>query len=215
MSNAGNVHDNSVTEAQTALLKALTPHIIAMSPQQRQCVLTGNMSLPALSGAWLRNSCCLEIKAPSVLAVNRSKPFNPTRLFGVDCSVIPEREDNRSHKLKEIDFSRARFENLLRQDEPHINGSNMLRRLKLRSEIRADANIGWALVTEREQRTLRWIHEHLDISWIEFPGTVLENPGHEEFFFALCRLDNGQWEWRQSWFGCVRDRKVFSLLFAA
>jgi hypothetical protein len=213
MTTQGNVHDNNVTEAQTALLKAITPHIIAMSPADRQRLIIGNPNLPTASAAWLSNECRLSIKGPSALVIDRSKPFDPVKFIDRGWSIVEE--DERSLALDEIDFAKVRFESGLNEHERVITGDVKLQRLKVMPGIRLDAKVGQALYEEKGQTTLRWLHETYGVTWFELAGTVLRYSDGHRYFLYLYRYDDGSWDWGDGWLGSVRRRGSVSPLLAS
>ena len=209
---SANVHDNQVTEVRVAMLKAMTPHIIAMSGEERQRLI-GNANLPALCGAWLKNGCRFDIKGPSALRLDRSQPFDPRKFIGRGWEIVEE--DERSLALTEIDFSAVRFVSGHAEGEDLITGEAKLERLKALPDVRLDAAIGVALLREPGQATLRFIHEHFTISWFELAGTVLRGPGGRRPFLYLCRVGDGSWDWAYYWLDCGRRRVGVSPLLAS
>ena len=176
----GNVHTNNVTEAQVAILKAVTPHIIAMAPEERQRLIIGNPNLPSASASWLKSGWLPIIKA---LVVDRSSPIDAE--FTGSLSVVEQ--DERSLALTEIDCSKLRFKSGFAKNEEPITGEERLKRLKEMPEIRLDAKIGMTLYKEKGQTTLRFIREYLNVLWFEMPGTVLRDSGG---YLALLYLYN-------------------------
>jgi hypothetical protein len=213
MTTQGNVHDNNVTEAQTALLKAITPHIIAMSPADRQRLIIGNPNLPAASAAWLSNECRLSIKGPAALVIDRSKPFDPTRFIGSGWRIVEE--DTRALAITEIDFSKVRFDSGLKEGESVIDGEEKLKRLKQLPGIRLDAKTGQTLYEEKGQATLRWLYDTYGIRWFELAGTVLRYSDGDRCFLCLGRRGVGSWVWGCYWLGRGRRRDGVSPLLAS
>lgn len=209
----GNVHDNGVTEAQAAMLKAMTPHIIAMTPEDRQRLIVGNRELPTACALWFKNGCRLQIKAPGALAIDRAKSFDPVKFIDSGWSIVAE--DVRSLALTEIDFTKVRFESGLKEGESSITGEQKLERLKTMPEIRLDAKIGQALYEEKGQPTLRWLHDNFGVSWFEMSGTVLRSSGGNRCFLCLGRDGGGSWDWRCLWLGRGRGRGNVSPLLAS
>jgi len=167
----------------------------------------------AAFGAWLRNGGRFAIKAPSALVVDRSKPFDPVKFVGAGWSIVEE--DTRSLALTELDFSKVRFESGLQEGERYITGEEKLKRLTALPEIRLDAKIGQALYEEKGQATLRFLHDHFGVSWIEFAGTVLRDSDGRRCFLCLYRRGDGSWDWFCFWLDRVRYRGNVSPLLAS
>ena len=110
-----------------------------------------------------------------------------------------EEQEQRSLALTEIDFSKVRFVSGLKTGENYITGKQKLGRLKKAGAIRLDAKVGQALYEEKGQPTLRFIHEHFNISWFELAGTVLRSPHGDRYFLYLYRNDDGSWGWDYYW----------------
>ena len=175
---------------------------------------------------FLKNGCRFTIKGPSVLVIDRSKPFDPAKFVGDGCSVWrgprdgkglegDEAQDARSLALAEIDFSRVRFESGLIKSESTIVGEEKLVRLMAMPEIRLDAKFGQALYEESGQATLCFLHEHFGVSWLEFAGTVLRHSGGGRYFLCLDRRVDGSWNWRYYWLDSDRARDDVSPLLAS
>ena len=64
MSDQGNVHDGNVTEAQVAIIKAITPLIIAMSNEARGTRIIGNAGLQEELRVWLAS--VPKVPAPAI-----------------------------------------------------------------------------------------------------------------------------------------------------
>jgi len=167
----------------------------------------------AAFGAWLRNGGRFNIKGPSALVVDRSKPFDPVKFIGSGWSIVEE--DTRSLALTEIDFSKVRFESGLQDGERYITGEEKLKRLTAMPEIRLDTKIGQALYEEKGQATLRFIHDHFNVSWFELAGTVLRYSVGHRYFLYLYRVGDGSWAWRYRWLDRGRRRGSVSPLLAS
>src|SRR3989344_797976 len=147
--------------------------------------------------AWLKNGCRLSVRGPNTLVIDRSRPFNPTRFIGKGWTI--EEQDERALALTEIDFGAVRFESGLKEGEAAITGEEKLKRLKAGGVVRLDAKIGQTLYEENGQATLRFIHEHFGISWLELAGTVLRHPDGRRYCLYLCRYGDDPWRWRYGW----------------
>jgi hypothetical protein len=154
------------------------------------------------------------VKVPARLfQINRSKPFDPGKFVGRNWSIVEE--DERSLGLAELDFSKISFESGLKEDERYITGEEKLKRLTALPEIRLDAKIGQALYEEKGQATLRFLHDHFGVSWMEFAGTILRDSGGRRYFLYLYRFVGRSWDWSYSWLGYVRNRGSVSPLLAS
>lgn len=176
--------------------------------------------------AFVANDCQLMIKGPSVLVIDRSKPFDPVKFIGRDWSfwrgpaegdgLSGDVEcDDRALALTEVDFSKVRFESGHKEDESVIIGEEKLRRLVAMPEIRLDAKAGQTLFEEKGQATLRWLYDIFGITWIEFVGSVLRYPDGHRYFLYLYREDDGSWDWHDHWLGHARYRGHVSPLLAS
>lgn len=163
--------------------------------------------------AFMRNGCRLIIKGPSVLFIDRSKPFDSVKFIGRGWTI--EEEDERALALAEIDLSNVRFESGLAEGETIINGEEKLKRLKALPDIRLDAKTGQTLYEEPGQPTLRFLHDHFGVSWFELAGTVLRGSFGSRYFLCLHRDDDGSWLWDCGWLGGGRGRGSVSPLFAS
>jgi hypothetical protein len=154
------------------------------------------------------------VKVPARLfKVNRSQPFDPAKFVGRNWSIVEE--DERSLAVIELDFSKVRFESGLQEGERYITGEEKLKRLMAMPEIRLDAKIGQALYEEKGQATLRFLHDHFGVSWMEFAGTVLRRSGGRRCFLCLVRHGGGSWGWHYGWLGLGRYRDYVSPLLAS
>ncbi len=154
--------------------------------------------------AFVNNGCRFIIKGPSALVVDRSKPFDPVKFIGRGWEIVEQ--DERSLALTDIDFSGVRFESGHQEGEDTITGEVKLERLKAMPEIRLDAKIGQALFEEPGQATLRFIHDHFNVSWFELGGTVLRNSDGRRVFLYLYRFGDGSWSWDCDWLDSDRRR---------
>ncbi len=163
--------------------------------------------------AFLKNDCRLQIKGPSALMIDRTKPFDPEKFIGSGWTM--GEQDERALFLTEIDFSNVRFESGLRDGESTITGVEKLARLTQGGLIRPDAKTGQALHEEKGQATLRFLYDTYRISWMEFAGSVLRRPGGYSGFLYLCRDDDGSWAWDYYWLDYGRGARSVSPLLAS
>ena len=162
---------------------------------------------------FVENGYQLSISGPNTLVIDRSHPFNPTRFIGKGWTI--EEQDERALALTEIDFSKVRFESGLKEGEAAITGEEKLKRLKAGGVVRLDAKIGQTLYEENGQATLRFIHEHFGISWLELAGTVLRHPDGRRYCLYLCRYGDDPWRWRYGWLDYDRRARTVSPVFAS
>lgn len=175
--------------------------------------------------AFLNNGLRLVIKGPSMLIVDRTKPFNPTAFVGDGWTIWhgpkngdglngDEEQDIRSLKRTEIDFAQVLFEHCLKKGEPSITGEEKLVRHIATKHIRLDAKIGQCLLEEKGQATLEWLYDTFGITWLEFPGTVLRRANGRRCFLYLCRGAYGRWYWGGHWLDDLRSAEDPSALLA-
>lgn len=162
---------------------------------------------------FVENGYRLSVIGPNTLVIDRSKPFDPMKFIGEGWSIVEE--DERSLMLTQIDFTKVRFDSGLKEGESRITGEEKLKRLKKKSEIRLDAEIGQALYEEKGQTTLRFIHEHYGISWFELAGTVLRDPDGDRYFLYLYRHGDGSWRWSYRWLDSGRGARGVSPVLAS
>ena len=149
---------------------------------------------------FLERTMSAKTEVSSVIPINRSKKFNPTKFTGERLMI--EEQDERSLALTEVDLTSIRFELMLDQGETWVRGEKKLTRLEAAGHIRLDA---WIFQT-------LWENQHLiPSSWKErtngnrtfiyFDGTVLRGPDDRRFVLCLFWGD-GQWNWQCPWLGC-------------
>lgn len=131
-------------------------------------------------------------------------PFNPVSFIGNGWSK--NEEDERSSKLKEIDFSQVKFIHCLKDEESSIKGKEFLKRLKERNEIRLGANAFMALWNDykanKENSIIERLYQEGKIKrWLYFFGTILSAPLGNRCVLYLCRFDDGGWDWGAHWLG--------------
>ena len=163
--------------------------------------------------AFLKNGCRFEIKGPSQLVIDRTKPFNPEKFMGGLGWTMGE-QDERALLLTEIDFSKVRFESGLKEGESTITGVEKLERLTQGGLIRPDANTGQALYEEKGQATLRFLYDTFGISWMELAGSVLRDSNGLLYSLCLYRIDDGSWDWDYYWLDSDRGASLISPLLA-
>jgi hypothetical protein len=168
--------------------------------------------------------CTLEV-VKVILAINRAQLFDPVAFIGSGWTIWrgpangtglrgDEQQDAHSLELANVDFTTARFETCLAEGEQVITGEQRLSRLREKEVIRADANIGAALVNEPGQTTLKWLHQTHGVTWFELPGTELRHSDGHRYFLCLYRRDGGRWNWIYSWLGGDRCAGSPALVFA-
>ena len=176
--------------------------------------------------AFLNNGLRFIIKGPSVLVVDRTKPFNPAAFVGSGWTIWrgpkdgnglmgEEEQDARSLKRTEIDFAKVLFEHGIKKGETVITGEEKLARHIAAKHIRLDAKIGQCLFEEKGQVTLEWLYQTFGITWFELPGTVLRSSGGYRAFLAFSRGGGGRWHWNYYWLGSDRRAKNPSAVLAS
>lgn len=107
--------------------------------------------------------------------------------------------DPRAGEVKIFDASKAIFPIGFVGDETTITGEEKLKRLRAGVGIQVDAQTLWSLYMEKDQVTLRWLHEVRGIIWIEALGTILRDlRGYRHSLLLNCR-DDGGWAWDFRW----------------
>ena len=161
-----------------------------------------------------------------LLAIDRSKPFNPAEFLGQGFSIWrgpadgggmegEGEQDSRSLALQEVDFSKVLLETCFEGEETWITGEEKLRRLKASGHIRLDARIGQALYEEEGQRTLRWLHDTHGIRYVDFMGTILRSPDGDRDVLFLYRGDDGGWDRDYYYLECGWRAHDFSAALAS
>lgn len=161
---------------------------------------------------FLRNGCRFEIKAPSALTIDRSKPFDPVKFIGEGWGIVEE--DERALLLDVVDFSKVVFESGLHDGESGITSDVKFARLQQGGKIRLDAKIAQALFEEKGKTTLRFLYDTCGVDWMEFVGTVLRHDGDNLSCLGLCRSSDGSWDWNYFWLSDERGAADVSPLFA-
>jgi hypothetical protein len=152
--------------------------------------------------AFLRNECRLTITAPGTVLIDRSKPFNPTAFIGKGWKI--DEEDIRALAVVELDITKMLVQTGLNEGETVVTGE-VKRTCLVPQAIQLDAKVAQTLFEEKGQVTLRWMHEHLGVTWIEFLGTVLVDPSGRRYALDLRRYDDGSWSWRYYWLDSDRN----------
>lgn len=143
-----------------------------------------------LFAAFLRNGCRLSISAPGTVIIDRSKPFDPKAFMGPGWKIGAE--DKRALTITEFNITKILLQTGLNEGETVLAGKEKRKRL-ISQAIQLDAKIAQTLIEERGQLTLRSMHEHLGVTRIEFLGTVLLDPGGEEYALCLNLSGGGSW----------------------
>ncbi len=176
-------------------------------------VMAGNRGRlgPALT-QWLANKGWLP-PCPPLLTIDRLKmvseigPEWPVWLGPADgngCEGEPD-VDPRAGLVTTFDASKVRFLTGFVGKEASVTGEKKLRRLRAGANIQIDAQTLWALYTEKDQVTLRYLHEVHGVTWMEALGTVLRDSIGHRCSLVLFRLDGGSWGWYFSWLDFRRD----------
>jgi hypothetical protein len=171
--------------------------------------------------AFLRNRACCIIKGPNALVIDRKAIPTVDTFIGRGCESIEGWEsierNERSLALREIDFSKAIFGCPLREGEEYITGEVKLEREKAEDDkfIRLDSGIGIALIAEPGQATLRFLHDTFGVTWMEFTGDVLRDPGGRRYFLYLARYDDGAWIRNLDWLDHARHADDVSVRLAS
>ena len=143
------------------------------------------------------------IPVPTI-SIDRSRPFNPVEFIGAGFKMDPnEPEDQNSLVLTEFDLKKVRFEHMLKEGEESITGEKKLQRLKARDNfVRADAKFGQTLFEDwqknGENSMLEYLRKTRGVTWMDFPGTVLQGSGVRRCVLYL-RWSGGCWSWRCLW----------------
>jgi hypothetical protein len=147
-----------------------------------------------------------KIESPGVLTL---LPFTPAK-FG--CTIWrggvkgkglagEEEQDKRSLSKTTFDpakMTEANIQTGLNEGEQCISGEVKLARL-IAKAIQADARFAQTLLEEEGQKTLRFLHDALGITWLEFLGTVLRDPDGYRCALCLYRKGDGSWNWYYYW----------------
>lgn len=134
-----------------------------------------------------------------IIAINRSKAFDPVDLLGKDWKI--EEQDERSVSLAEVDLNKVRFVDMLKDDETQIKGEDKLSRLKAAGHIRLDAAIFFHLWKNQHLIPESWKEKiNGNTRYIFFDGTVLRRPGGRRCILYLY-WDGGEWIWYYYWLG--------------
>ena len=128
------------------------------------------------------------VKSPGLLLINRTKPFDIAKFLGIG-SVIwrgsrdgsglkgKEEQDIRSLKMTELDVSKVFF-----TERPNEKRHVLL-----------DAKVGQALLEERDQIKLKWLHWVRSVEGFKLPGTALCSPRGYRYYLGLHRNSDDWW----------------------
>jgi hypothetical protein len=135
--------------------------------------------------------------APTIIQIDRSKPFDPVSFIGAGWKI--DEEDDKALTITEVDLMKVHFETTLKPHEEWVKGEEKLKRLKELPDVRLDARVFQTL----------WDNQHLipelwkkdvsgNIRYIYFDGTILRGPGGFRGVLYL-GFSDGQWYWRFRW----------------
>ncbi len=150
---------------------------------------------------------------PSPLIIDRSiqvhelGPRWPVWLGPVDGNGLEGKPDIdlRAGTILAFDASKVRLLDGLNEGQPTITGEEKRRKLRVGIHIQIDVQTLWALYAENGQVTLRWLHDHHEVTWMESLGTILRNPNGRRCSFCLYRWGSGAWGWDCNWVDSRRD----------
>jgi len=131
----------------------------------------------------------------------KRRPLDPATFIGKRWSVA-ERVGERSGG--NLDAGKIAVKDYLKKGESYINGEVRLRRIKTAKDIQLDADDFLALWQEEGHKTLNWLYETKNITWLSFWGTILLDPDGYRFVLYLCRRRGGSWRWDCRWVGYGR-----------
>ncbi|MFZ0932061.1 MAG: hypothetical protein WAN11_25910 [Syntrophobacteraceae bacterium] len=149
--------------------------------------------------AFLKNGARLQISAPGILKIDRTKTFDPAGFIGEGWSIVEE--DERSLTLYEVDLGSVQFEHMLKDGESRIKGEEKLRRLKKNGFVRLDARIFETLWENQHLIPKTWKEKtNGNTTYIFFDGTILRGPDGYRLVLYLYWRD-GRWGWCYYWLG--------------
>ena len=127
-----------------------------------------------------------------ILAIDRSRPFNPAEFIGKGWSIAEQ--DERSLALSKVDLAKVNLVTMLKDRETRVQGEEKLIRLKKSGHIRLDAKAFQAFWENKTLIPEGWKEK----TAVYFDGTVLRDP--YGYRCVLC-LDfgGGEWGWRCFW----------------
>lgn len=141
--------------------------------------------------------------------VIKSSPFDPVAFVGRGWRTVAEEHDARSAALTEVDFSKVDFVTCLKEGESSITGEQKLERLKASGHLRFGATVFMGLwndyLANGENCVLERLYQEKGITYLDFFGDVLLNPGGDRFVLYVYRSDAGEWVWRCYWLDCDWD----------
>lgn len=152
-------------------------------------------------------------------------PFDPVKFIGAGWAFWKglkdgnglegeEERDKASISLTEVDFDRADFLTCLEKDESLITGEEKFIRLKKLGRTLFGANVFAGLLqdyqAQKENSVLERLCRDKGITYIDFFGDVLRDPGGDRCVLYLCRSGGGRWGWDYRWLGSGWDGRGFS-----
>ena len=154
----------------------------------------------------------------NVIAIDRTKPFNPTESIGNGWSFWlgpadgnglegkPEQDDC-SLALTEVDLSEILLEAHLKSRETSITGEERLRRLIAADRIRLDLGVFKTLWDNKEMIPASFSgRTNNNATCVFFDGQTLRSPDGQRFTLFLSLSGGGAWRWGVRWLG--HDRFV-------
>ncbi|MDD2731649.1 MAG: hypothetical protein PHI53_00425 [Candidatus Pacebacteria bacterium] len=139
--------------------------------------------------------------------------FNPAEFVGKDWKVIER--DEREDGINELDWSTVDFETCLKEGESSITGEERLKHLKVGGKVRLGGRAFlslWNDYQEKEEKkasVLEQLYKTKGITFIDFPGLVLQPPFSRRSVLYLYRCGGDLFPWIDGWL--VDDWLVGSL----
>jgi hypothetical protein len=138
--------------------------------------------------------------------MTKTKKFDPETFIGPGWSI----ESDNGFNPDTLDGIELRH--FLKDDERYITGEDVLKRIGNAKALNADAFL--RLWENKDLIPKEWYKPAIE-GWIEFPGTVLRDPGGSRRFLYLHRRRAGSWDWYCRWLDDVRGRDDVSPLLAS
>ena len=151
-------------------------------------------------GKAIANGGRVIVGEPKTIPINRNR-FNPSRFVGDGWSIQSDETDKRSIALTELDLTKVQHVTMLLDGETYVNGEEKLKRLKVSSYIRLDADIFLTLWENQHLIPESWKEKvNGNTRFIYFDGTVLRRSDGRRYILYLYWGDGG-WYWRVDWLG--------------
>ncbi|MBU0625062.1 hypothetical protein KKF05_01825 [Patescibacteria group bacterium] len=162
--------------------------------------------------AFINNRARIIVGEPTIIQINRAKPFDPATFIGEGWSfwrgpadgdgLTGEIEqDARSLALTEVDITKTSLKTCLSEGKKWIEGEEFLRRLRATENILLDAGVFQTFWENPYLHPQKWKEKtNGNLTRVFFTGSVLRDPNGSRCILYLYWL-GGRLYWSYGWLG--------------